>query len=48
MLQLDDQFSEHAIHASIENLADRLTDDSLLTEDLNVLEIINRIKQAVS
>lgn len=48
MSQLDDQFSEHAIHTSIENLADRLTDDSLVTEDLNVLEIIDRIKQAAS
>jgi hypothetical protein len=48
MSQLDDQFSDHAIHASIENLADRLTDDSLVTEDLNVLEIIDRIKQAAS
>jgi uncharacterized membrane protein len=48
MSQLDDQFSKHAIHASIENLADRLTDDSLVTEDLNVLEIIDRIKQAAS
>ncbi len=48
MSQWDDQLSDHAIHASIENLADRLTDDSLVTEDLNVLEIIDRIKQAAS
>lgn len=46
MSQWDDQLSDHAIHASIENLADRLTDDSLVTEDLNVLAIIDRIKQA--
>jgi hypothetical protein len=48
MSQWDDQLSDHAIHASIENLADRLTDDSLVTEDLNILAIIDRIKQAVS
>ncbi|MFY0667625.1 MAG: hypothetical protein JXQ95_06315 [Alteromonas stellipolaris] len=48
MSQWDDQLSEHAIHASIENLAERLTDDSLVTEDLNVLAIIDRIKQAAS
>ncbi|MBW3513124.1 hypothetical protein KO537_00010 [Shewanella sp. NKUCC01_JLK] len=48
MSQWDDQFSDHAIHASIENLVDRLTDDSLVTEDLNVFEIIDRIKQVAS
>ncbi|VEL96888.1 hypothetical protein ALT761_01881 [Alteromonas sp. 76-1] len=48
MSQWDEQLSDHAIHASIENLADRLTDDSLVTEDLNVVEIIDRIKQAAS
>lgn len=48
MSQWDDKFNEHAIHASIDNLASRLEDKELISEDLNIIEIIDRIVQAKS
>lgn len=48
MSQWDNKFSEHAIHASIDNLTSRLEDKELISEDLNVIEIIDRITQAKS
>lgn len=48
MSQWDDRFKEHAIHASIENLTERLGSDDLISEDLNIIEIIDRITQAKS
>ena len=48
MSQWDDRFKEHAIHASIENLTERLGNDDLISEDLNIIEIIDRITQAKS
>ncbi|PMG27081.1 hypothetical protein BCU94_05850 [Shewanella sp. 10N.286.52.C2] len=48
MSQWDDRYNEHAIHASIDNLTERLEDDALVSEDLNVIEIIDRIIQAKS
>lgn len=48
MSQWDDKFNEHAIHASIENLTERLEDKELISEDLNMIEIIDRIVQAKS
>jgi myosin heavy subunit len=48
MSQWEDKFSEHAIHASLDNLAERLDDETLVTEDLNVLELIDRVRQAKS
>jgi len=48
MSQWDDKFNEHAIHASIENLTERLQDKELISEDLNTIEIIDRITQAKS
>lgn len=48
MSQWDDRFNEHAIHASIENLTERLEDEELISEDLNMIEIIDRITQAKS
>jgi len=48
MSQWENKFSEHAIHASLDNLAERLDDESLVTEDLNVLELIDRVRQAKS
>lgn len=48
MSQWDDKFNEHAIHASIDNLSSRLEDKELISEDLNIIEIIDRIVQAKS
>ncbi|MDY0250478.1 MAG: hypothetical protein RBR45_10555 [Pseudomonas sp.] len=48
MSQWDDRFNEHAIHASIENLTERLKAKELISEDLNMIEIIDRITQAKS
>lgn len=48
MSQWDDKFNEHAIHASIDNLTSRLEDKELISEDLNIIEIIDRIVQAKS
>lgn len=48
MSQWDDRYNEHAIHASIENLSNRLEDEALVSEDLNVIEIIDRIIQVKS
>ncbi|MCO5786759.1 hypothetical protein DHB74_10380 [Pseudomonas sp. G11-1] len=46
MSQWDDRFNEHAIHASLENLTERLEDKELVSEDLNMIEIIDRVTQA--
>lgn len=48
MSQWDDKFNEHAIHASIDNLTNRLEDKELISEDLNIIEIVDRIVQAKS
>lgn len=48
MSQWDDRFNEHAIHVSIENLTERLKAKELISEDLNMIEIIDRITQAKS
>jgi len=45
MSQWDDKFKSHAIHATLDNLADRLADEGLKTDDLSVIEHIDRIAQ---
>lgn len=45
MSQWDDKFKSHAIHATLGNLEDRLTDESLKTDDLSVIEHLDRIAQ---
>ena len=45
MSQWDDKFREHAIHASLENLGERLADESLKTDDLSLVEHLDRINQ---
>lgn len=45
MSQWDDKFKNHAIHATLDNLEERLSDETLKTDDLSVLEHIDRIAQ---
>lgn len=48
MSQWDDRFKGHAIHTSLDNLGERLADDSLKTDDLSVIEHLDRISQLKS
>ncbi|MDF0535788.1 hypothetical protein PY479_16080 [Shewanella sp. A32] len=48
MSQWDDKFAEHAIHTNINNLNERLNNNALITEDLNIIDILDKIKQAIS
>jgi len=45
MSQWDDKFKSHAIHATLDNLENRLIDESLKTDDLSVIEHLDRIAQ---
>lgn len=48
MSQWDKKFKSHAIHATLDSLADRLNDESLKTDELSVIEHIDRITQLKS
>ena len=48
MSQWDDKFKSHAIHATLTNLDERLSDESLKTDDLSVIEHLDRIAQLKS
>jgi hypothetical protein len=48
MSQWDDKFKSHAIHATLTNLDERLADESLKTDDLSVIEHLDRIAQLKS
>ncbi|WP_434950084.1 hypothetical protein ACRWQL_11510 [Shewanella sp. HL-SH4] len=48
MSQWDKKFKSHPIHATLDNLEDRLGDESLKTDDLSVIEHIDRIAQLKS
>lgn len=48
MSQWDDNFNNHAIHTTIVNLAERLSDKELVLEDLGAIELIDKIVQVNS
>lgn len=45
MSQWDEKFKSHAIHTTLENLEERLSDENLKSDDLSVIEHLDRIHQ---
>lgn len=46
MSQWEDSFKNHAIHTTHQNLTVLLDDEELLSEDVHVVGIVDRIRQA--
>jgi uncharacterized membrane protein len=48
MSKWDDQLANHAISTTAANLAERLKVDELITEDVNVIDLVDKIRQLIA
>ena len=48
MSQWEDKLNNHAVNTTLSSLAERLESDELVSEDTNIIELIDKIIQAKS
>jgi len=41
----DDQLSNHAINTTLANLSERLKEEVLISDDINIIELVDKIRQ---
>jgi len=45
MSKWDDQLNNHVINTSLANLAERMKEEILISDDINVIELVDKINQ---
>ncbi len=48
MSKWEDGYRDHPIHTTLQNLIEAVDDDSLTSDDINVIDLVDRINQAIS